>query len=114
MRDFMDEEAEIQEIRRRKIEEIRRQQQYAADAEQQRAALEAQQQMVLRQILSPEARERLARVKIAHPDTGYEVEQQLIKLAQSGRLAKMIDDEMLQQILARLIPQRREIKIVRR
>ena len=70
-------------------------------------------QSVLRQILTPEARERLARVRIAHPEEGSAVEQQLVMLAQSGRLNGVIDDATLQQILRKLLPDRREIKIKR-
>jgi len=42
------------------------------------------------------------------------VEQQLVALAQSGRVQRMIDDETLRQILERVIPKKREIKIERR
>jgi DNA-binding TFAR19-related protein (PDSD5 family) len=42
------------------------------------------------------------------------VEMQLIQLAQSGRLAGMITDAMLRDILMRVAPQRREITIERR
>ena len=42
------------------------------------------------------------------------IESQLIALAQSGRVQRVIDDETLRQILMRLIPKKREIKIERR
>jgi programmed cell death protein 5 len=109
----MEDDAEIQELRRRKLNELQRRQLEAVAHEQQKAAADAQMQSALRQILTPEARARLARVKIAHPEEGNAVEQQLVMLAQSGRLGSMIDDKMLQQILAKLLPDRREIKIKR-
>ncbi|MBI5001339.1 MAG: DNA-binding protein [Euryarchaeota archaeon] len=109
----MEDDAEIQELRRRKLSELQRRQQEAAAQEQQRVAADAQTQSVLRQILTPEARERMARVKIAHPEEGSAVEQQLVMLAQSGRLSNMIDDKTLQQILAKLLPDKREIRIRR-
>jgi programmed cell death protein 5 len=70
-------------------------------------------QLAMRQILTPEARERLARLKIAYPDVVASVEQQLIGLAQSGRLDRMIDDVTLQQILQKVLPEKRDIKIKR-
>lgn len=109
----MDDEV-LEAIRKRKLEELQLRQQQQALAEQQATELEAQKQMILRQILTPEARERLGRLKIARPDLAVTVEQQLIMQAQSGRLNTKIDDNLLKQILSKLMPEKREIKIERR
>jgi programmed cell death protein 5 len=42
------------------------------------------------------------------------VENQLIMLVQSGRITQQIDDYTLRQILRKIMPQKREIKIERR
>jgi programmed cell death protein 5 len=104
---------ELQALRRKRLEEIQRRQQDAAAEQKQREAVDAQIQSVMRQILTPEARERMARLKIAYPEVAASVEQQLIGLAQSGRLDRMIDDRTLQQILQKVLPERRDIKIKR-
>jgi programmed cell death protein 5 len=104
---------ELQALRRKRIEEIQRNQHDAAAQQKQREAADAQMQLAMRQILTPEARERLARLKIAYPDVVASVEQQLIGLAQSGRLDRMIDDVTLQQILQKVLPEKRDIKIKR-
>ena len=105
---------ELESIRRRKVEELQRAQEAAAFRAQQAAQEKAQRDMVLRQILTPEARERLARIELAYPDLTESIENQLIALAQSGRVQRAIDDATLRQILARIMPKRREIRIERR
>jgi programmed cell death protein 5 len=107
------EDDELQALRRKRVEELQRRQQDAAAEQKQRDAMDAQMQAAMRQILTPEARERMARLKIAYPDVAASVEQQLIGLAQSGRLDRMIDDVTLQQILQKILPERRDIKIKR-
>jgi len=109
-----DQDVELEEIRRRKLQELQRQQDYNAQAKQRGDVMEAQRQNILRGILTPEARERLGRVKMAYPDVAGQVEDQLVMLAQSGRLNRMIDDETLRDLLGRLVPQRRDIKIQRK
>jgi|Deesub1362A_J573_1020465.scaffolds.fasta_scaffold05361_3 programmed cell death protein 5 len=112
---MMEEDRELEEIKRRKLQELMRQQAAAEDEERRRAQEEAQRQAILRQILTPEARERLARVKMAHPQLAVAIENQLIYLAQMGRLAgRKITDEELKAILARMSSRKREIRIERR
>jgi programmed cell death protein 5 len=110
----MDEEEELEALRKRKLQElqIRQQQQMAEDA--QVAQVEAQKQSILRQILTPEARERLGRIQLAYPEVAENVSNQLILLAQSGRVQSVIDDATLRQILRKILPKKREIKIERR
>ena len=108
------EDDELTELRRKKMEQLQAQQVQAAAHEEERARVESQIQAVLRQILTPEARERLGNLKIARPDQVSLVEQQLVALAQSGRLTGRITDEMLKQILTQLLPKKKEIKIERR
>ncbi len=109
------EDRELEEIKRRKMMELM--QQGAAQEnveERRREEEEAARQAILRQILEPEARERLARIKLVRPELAEAVENQLIILAQSGRLGRMITDDELKSILSRLTSQRREIRIERR
>lgn len=110
----MGDEEELEEIRRRRLAELQQQANQQVFQEQQAAAIRAQRDAVLRQILTPEARERLGRIELAYPEIAESVETQLIQLAQSGRLQAAIDDRTLQEILRRVIPKKREIKIERR
>ena len=109
----MDDE-ELDAIRRRKLQERQQAQVRVAADQQYREQVQAQRQQVLRQILTPEARERLGRIELAYPELKESIENQLIGLAQSGRVQRMIDDATLRQILERVIPRKREIKIERR
>jgi len=105
---------ELDAIRRRKLMELQAAQQDAASQQAMREQVHAQRQTILRQILTPEARERLGRIELAYPELKESIENQLIALAQSGRVQRMIDDPALRQILERVIPKRRDIKIERR
>ncbi len=115
------EDAELAEIRRRRLQQLQQMQggdaaaaqAYAQqDAELQRR--EAERAEILRRILTPEARERLGRIRLAKPEVANAVEQQLIALAASGRIQRAVDDTTLRALLERIAPERREIKITRR
>ena len=108
------EDPELEAIRQRRMAEMQQQAQNQAAQQEQAQRLEAQKQGVLRQILTSEARDRLANIRLANPQMAESVENQLIQLAQSGRLRGVIDDAMLKNILVHVSPQRREITIERR
>ncbi|HKW43236.1 MAG TPA: DNA-binding protein [Thermoplasmata archaeon] len=107
-------EDELEAIRRRKLQELQQYQNQQAADQQYRDQVQAQRQQILRQILTPEARERLGRIELAYPELKESIENQLIQLAQSGRVQRAIDDATLRQILERVIPKKRDIKIERR
>lgn len=113
---------ELRALREKRMAEMQQQSGYQQQqqmtqqqqVEEQRARAEAQRQAILRQIMTPEARDRLANVKLADPQHAESVEMQLIQLAQSGRLQKVITDDMLKEILRKVAPKKREINIERR
>ncbi len=86
---------ELSEIRKRRMAQLQQQagdQQVMQEELERQQRLKSQMQMVLMQILEPDARERLNTIKLTKPDFAAAVEQQLVTLAQSGRLQHKITD----------------------
>jgi programmed cell death protein 5 len=110
----MTDDDELEALRQRKLQELQMRAQQEALAQEQAKEIDAQKQLLMRQLLTPEARERLANLRMARPDVVESVENQLIMLVQSGRLTQQIDDYTLRQILRKVMPRKREIKIERR
>jgi len=106
-------EAQLELLRRRRMAELQR----AAAEEQRRAQakeqVEVQKQAVLRQILTPEARQRLANIKMVKPEFADQLEMQLIQLVQSGRVSVPITDSQLKDALVKIQSQKRDIRIRR-
>jgi programmed cell death protein 5 len=104
---------ELEAIRKRKLSAL---QQRATDEQRQSKAekdAEAQKEALLRQILSPEARQRMTNLKMVKPEFIEQLELQLIQLAQTGRVSLPMSDAQLKQILIQLQSRKRDIKITR-
>ena len=108
---------ELAELRRRRLEQMQRQamEQQAREEELARQQqVDSQIRTVLMEILEPEARERLNTIKLTRPDFARGVEQQLVMLAQSGRIRQRISDEQLKTILVQLTPSKKDFRITRK
>ncbi|MBS7655144.1 DNA-binding protein [Candidatus Bathyarchaeota archaeon] len=104
---------ELELIKRRKLARLQKaliEEQKKAELKQQ---LELKKQEILRQILTTEARQRLANIKMVKPEFAEQLELQLIQIAQTGRVPLPINDEQLKMILAKIQSQRKEFKIRR-
>ena len=89
------------------------QQMMQEEVERQKQA-DSQMQLILMQILEPDARERLNTIKLTRPDFARSVEQQLVLLAKSGRLKDKITDTQLKALLQQIQPAKREFNIRRK
>jgi programmed cell death protein 5 len=108
---------EIAELRRKRMAQMQQQaldQQMMQEEMERQKQVDAQMHAILIQILEPEARERLNTIKLTRPDFAKSVEQQLVMLAQSGRLKHKITDEQLKELLKQLQPAKREFTIRRK
>jgi programmed cell death protein 5 len=84
---------EIEKLRQKKMEQLKEQAdgQDEEAMEAQRQQQEAQKKAILRQNLTDGARKRLNTVKMSKPQVGEQIEQQVVALAQSGRVQGQID-----------------------
>jgi programmed cell death protein 5 len=104
---------ELNAIRKRKLSAYQR---HASDEQRQAQAekeVDAQKEALLKQILSPEARQRLTNLKMVKPEFTEQIEMQLIQLAQTGKMPIPLSDAQLKQILIQLQSRKRETKITR-
>lgn len=117
--------SELDEIRRRRMEQLQQQQmaaqqqqsvnyQQLQQEEQMRQQYEEQKKNALRQILTPEARQRLANLRLTKAELVNAIEMQLIQMAEAGRIQIPVTDATLKQILRETTNNKREIHITRR
>ena len=117
--------SDLDEIRQKRMAELQAQQAAAQQQAQQQqmaqmqqqeaqAQFEAQKKQILGQILTSEARNRLANLKLTKPELVNNIELQLIQSAQAGSLRGKITDEQLKVLLKQIAGQKREIKITRK
>jgi len=107
---------ELAELRRRRLEQLQRQsadQQVMEEELRRQKQVDAQIHHILLQVLEPEARERLANIKLTKPEFARAIEQQLVPIAQSGRLKQKITDAQLKELLQQLVPQKKDWNIRR-
>ena len=107
---------DIEAIRKKKLRDLQQQQAFSQEdfEDEQQKEFEDQKKLALRTILTDDARERLGRIKAARPEMAENLENQLIMLAQSGRLKNKINDEQLRELLSKILPKKRDITIRRR
>lgn len=110
----MVDEDELEKLREKKLQELQQQSEGQEADEARRQQAEAKKKALLRQVLEPEARERLQRIKMARPERAERIESQLIQLAAAGRLNQKLTDEQLKEILAQSQRGKRDINIERR
>jgi programmed cell death protein 5 len=108
---------ELERLREKKREQLKDQMQEGGESEAQEAQrqqAEAQKKAVLRQHLTDGARKRLNTVKMSKPQIGQKVEQQVVALAQSGRINGKIDEEKMKALLSEMTPDSKSFDIKRR
>ncbi len=106
-----DEDPELEALRKKRLAQIQSEQLTQQQAEEQQRQIENQRQAILKGILTNEARERLANIKLAKPDYAMTLENQLIQLTQTRRVSEKITDDQLRQLLKQLTQTKREGKI---
>ena len=80
----------------------------SADAQQKEDVMREQ---MLKVLLTTEARERLANIRMVKPDIARLIENQIIQLASSGKIQKSIPDEEIKEFLASFQKPQKDFKI---
>ncbi|WOG89699.1 hypothetical protein DCAR_0208937 [Daucus carota subsp. sativus] len=102
---------ELEAIRQRRMQELMAQRGGAANQpnpEQQNAQEEAKReaderrQMMLNQIVSSEARERIARIALVKPEKARGVEDVILRAAQMGQIVEKVSEERLISLLEQI------------
>ncbi|MFC2163017.1 DNA-binding protein [Candidatus Altiarchaeota archaeon] len=111
---------ELDELRQKRLRQLMNAQQGQQHAQEQMQhemkaqEAEAQIKLIINKLMKPEARERLANIRLVKPDFARQVEILLIQLYQAGKLQNKIDDEALKALLEKIHGGKRESNISHR
>eukprot|EP01094_Clydonella_sp_ATCC50884_P017668 TRINITY_DN3117_c1_g1_i2.p1 TRINITY_DN3117_c1_g1~~TRINITY_DN3117_c1_g1_i2.p1 ORF type:complete len:140 (+),score=49.61 TRINITY_DN3117_c1_g1_i2:49-468(+) len=87
------------------LNEIRQRQMQAKQGQQQEAQkrqMQERKHMILSQVLTYEARERLSRVRLVKPENADAAENAIISSVQSGQIRSKVDEDMVIDLLSRV------------
>jgi programmed cell death protein 5 len=106
----MDDDAELEALRQRRMAEMMAQrggggaqtEEKQRQAEEQQREQEERRQAMLAQIMSPEARARLARIALVKPDKARGVEDLVIRMAQMGQITEKVSEDRLISLLEQI------------
>jgi len=101
----MADDTELEDMRRRRMQQLQQQLQEEEVARQIKA--------IVSRIMTPEARQRLANIRLARPMYARQIEILLIQLLQAGKLPQKIDDALLLELLKKIGGSKRETQIKR-
>ncbi|MDP6265465.1 MAG: DNA-binding protein [Candidatus Woesearchaeota archaeon] len=108
--------SELDEIKQRKMEELKQSQleqsqQQSLEEDQIKQQI-AQLEIMIKQALTKDALQRYGNLKTASPDKAVQVLVILAQALQSGQITK-VDDDTLKEILKKITPEKKDIKIKR-
>lgn len=84
--------------------------QQSTDEEQQLQQQLAQLEVVVKQMMTPQALQRYGTIKLAHPEKALQALVVIAQMAQAGNIG-IIDDTQLKNVLLHITPQKKETKI---
>lgn len=103
----------LEELKRKKMESIMMQQGHAPQQMQEQAKLEQQVEELeaaVRMTMTKEAVARYGNLKTAHPEKALQLLVVLGQALQHGQI-KQVDDNILKQVLMKITPEKREMRI---
>ena len=107
----MSEDEELAALRAKRKGEIEQQAVAQEQQVQYDQQVEQQRRRAMIGILSDKALDRLSNIKLVNPEFAATIENQLLTIAQSGRLKEKITDQQLKTMLKQLQSSKRERKI---
>ncbi|HIJ98199.1 TPA: hypothetical protein H1009_03870 [archaeon] len=106
---------ELDALRQRRMAEMQKSREQNAAQEKAISEAKAQIESILRQILSADAWEQWNNAKLANQDNAFVAAQQLIRLAQGGKIKGKISKDQIRAVLDAVYKQtHREPKITRK
>ena len=106
---------ELDALRQRRMAEMQKSREQNAAQEKAISEAKAQIESILRQILSADAWEQWNNAKLANQDNAFVAAQQLIRLAQGGKIQGKISKDQIRAVLDAVYKQtHREPKITRK
>ncbi|EGE00830.1 dsDNA-binding protein PDCD5 [Trichophyton tonsurans CBS 112818] len=105
-------DAELEEIRKARLAQLQQQGGSSGDDDQRRNKESEARQSILSQILTPEAADRLGRIRLVKESRATDIENRLIMLARSGQLRQKVTEDQLKDLLNAVAENEEKKKIV--
>lgn len=104
---------DLEEAREKKLSELKQKMFEENQKEQQASEVREKLDLILRQVLEPNAMSRLANVKLVNQELYLKTVQAIVYLANNGKLSGKVSDVQLKNLLEQLVPRKKEISIRR-